>query len=265
VRDGHRVWGLRRGAGELPEGVLPLRADLLEPESLRGLPEDLEVLVYCASPGAPEESAYRDTYLSGLGNLLEVLGRRRRPLARLLFTSSTAVYGQSRGEWVDEDSPTRPARFSGRILLEAESLALGSGLPAVILRLGGIYGPGRTRLLDRVQSGRARCRPGPPRFTNRIHRDDAAGALRHLMALESPEPVYLGVDADPADECEVLRWMAVQLGVDPPPVEDRQSASAHRGAGSKRCSRARLLASGHRLLYPSFRDGYSALLRERAG
>ena len=97
---------------------------------------------------------------------------------------------------------------------------MGSAANGIVLRLGGIYGPGRTRLIDAVRAGRATVRPGPPRWTNRIHRDDAARALQHLIARSlagAPlDPVYIGVDDEPADEAAVLRWLAAPPGCAPP-------------------------------------------------
>jgi nucleoside-diphosphate-sugar epimerase len=139
-------------------------------------------------------------------------------------------------------------------VLEGEGIVRGAAVPhRVVLRLGGIYGPGRTRLVDRVRRGEATC-PPEPTWTNRIHRDDAAGAIRHLLALDDPEEVYLGVDTDPAERCEVLTWLAERLGAPAP----RPGPASRRG--NKRVSSARLQASGYRFRYPTFREGYGAML-----
>jgi nucleoside-diphosphate-sugar epimerase len=159
---------------------------------------------------------------------------------------------------VDEGSETAPAGFRGRILLEGERSVLAAPFPATVLRLGGIYGPSRTRLVDDVRAGRARFVPG--RFTNRIHRDDAAGALQHLAGLEEAEACYLGVDCDPAEERVVLEWLAERLGAPRPRAAEAGEEAATRRAGSKRCRNARLVATGYRFRHPSFREGYAALL-----
>jgi nucleoside-diphosphate-sugar epimerase len=137
-------------------------------------------------------------------------------------------------------------------------LLLASGLPATVLRLGGIYGPGRTRLVDEVRSGRAVCADGAPVYTNRIHRDDAAGALRHLLGPCCADGVWLGVDHEPAERCTVLDWLADRLGVARPRRVPPEEAARERG-GSKRCSSAKLVGSGYRFRYPTFREGYAAL------
>jgi nucleoside-diphosphate-sugar epimerase len=147
-------------------------------------------------------------------------------------------------------------------VLEGERLLLGSPFPATVLRLGGIYGPGRTRLIERVRRGLAVCPDGPPLYTNRIHRDDCAGALHHLMNVDQPDQIYIGVDHEPAEQCEILRWLAAQLGVSPPGVEPPSGSEVRRHQSNKRCSNAKLMASGYIFRYPAFRDGYMALLDE---
>jgi len=263
--DGHRVTALRRSEAPVPEGVQRLRADLLDPEALDGLPAALgggpDAVVYTAGPDRPEREAYRRAYVEGLDGLIRALERAGCAPRRLLFTTSTAVYGQSDGEWVDETSPTRPTRWTGEVLLEAEARALAAPWPATVVRLGGIYGPGRTGLLERVRSGRAVCRPGPPHYTNRIHRDDAAGALRHLLSLDRAAGVVLGVDGHPGEECEVLRFLARELGAPPPRRAADDEDLPPRRAGSKRCSNARLRSSGYRFEYPSYREGYADVIR----
>src|SRR5262245_48127834 len=202
---GHVVWGMRRSAAGLPAGIHPLEADLTAPETLRGLPAALDVVFYTAAPNGADDAAYRAVYVDGLRHVLEALARQHQSPQRVLLTSSTAVYPQSTGEWVDEASPTEPTHFTGRRVLEAEQVLLDGPFPATVLRLGGIYGPGRTGLIERVRQGLAACREGPPLYTNRIHRDDCAGALHHLMMLPQPGSCYIGVDHESADQCEVLR------------------------------------------------------------
>lgn len=265
VGQGHTVWGLRRHPEALPSELRPLAADLADPGSLHGvlrdLPPDLDAVIYTAAADGPSEEAYRRAYVTGVDHLLTVLEGRSTPPRRVLFASSTGVYGQTDGSHVDETSPTEPRRFTGQRVLEGEERCRASRIPSVSLRLGGIYGPGRTRLIDRVASGAAKCPEGEPTYTNRIHSEDAAGALAHLVTLEEPDPVYLGVDTESADLCEVLRFLAQELGVDPPEVVPRDQAG--RRGGSKRCSSRRLQDSGYRFLYPTYREGYAELIAER--
>jgi len=260
VAEGHVVWGLRRHPEGLPPGVRPLAADLTDPGTLRNLPSGLECVVYTVAPDRLDDAAYRSIYVEGLSHVLDALRHQGQEPRRIFFTSSTVVYAQANGEWVDETSPTEPVHFSGTRMLEAERLLLGSPFPATILRLGGIYGPGRVGLIERVRRGEAVCTDGPPTYTNRIHRDDCASVLRHLMAHPQSDDLYIGVDREPAEECAVLRWLAAQLGVPPPRVERSTDLGPRRQRGNKRCRNAKLVASGYIFRYPTFREGYSALL-----
>ena len=261
--EGHLVWGLRRHTEVLPPSIAPVRADLTVPETFGVLPPALEYVFYTAAAGATEDSAYRAIYVDGLRNLLTAMEGQGHHPQRVFFTSSTAVYAQGSGEWVDETSPTQPGHFSGLRLLEGEQLLLGGRFPATVLRCGGIYGPGRARLIERVRQGLAIYPVGPSVYTNRIHRDDCVGALRHLMTLPEPDRLYLGVDHEPTEESEVLQWLAAQLGVPPPPKETSSGPGMRRQRSNKRCRNDKLAASGYVFQFPTFREGYLALLAER--
>ena len=252
---GDEVFGLRRGAGEAIPGVRWISADLLEPRSLADLPGDLDFLVYTAAADGSTEEAYRRAYVEGARNLLGALEGSNPGIRRVFFTSSTGVYGQDGGQWVDETSPTEPRRPTGRILLEAEAVFLSGPFPATILRLAGIYGPGRSRLIDQVRHGEAYRSAPPPLYTNRIHRDDCAGALAHLLASPAPESVYIGVDHEPVLKREVQGWVAERLALPelPPPAPGAEPTG-------KRCRNDRLVGSGYELRYPGFRQGYGEML-----
>lgn len=259
ARRGDQVFGLKRRPETLPDGLDPVAADLTDPDTLGTLPANLTLVVYAASADERSDAAYRRAYVDGLRNLLDALRARRQEPRRLLFTSSTGVYGQKDGSRVDETSATEPQSFTGRRLLEAEDLVARSPFPGTSLRLGGIYGSGRTRLIERVRNGDATCPEGAPLYTNRIHSDDAAAALAHLAMIPDPEPIYLGVDRKPADLCEVLRYLAQRLEAPPPRTVPAEEMS---GRASKRCSSRRLFDSGFRFRYPTYREGYAALIRE---
>jgi nucleoside-diphosphate-sugar epimerase len=260
VGDGHDVWGLRRRVVSLPAGVHPIEADLGLPGTLGDLPDGLDFVFYMASPGGSDDALYRAAYVEGLGNLIQALRGRGQSPRRVFFASSTAVYGQDQGEWVDEDSPAAPRHFSGRRLLEAERLLRDCPHAATVVRFGGIYGPRRTGIVERVRTGNARFRVDPPHYTNRIHLDDCVGVLRHLLGLTSPATLYLGVDCEPADEATVLNWLAGALGA--PAPRPAPPDEGPRARGNKRCGNARLLASGYVFRHPTFREGYTALLAD---
>lgn len=258
---GHAVWALRRPGGRFPEGAAPLPADLQDISSLSPIPDDLDFVFYTAGADTRTDEGYRQAYVTGLGNLLSHLEKAGSPPQRVFFTSSTAVYGQTQGEWVDEDTPVAPSLFTGVRLLEGERLLKNSPLPATTIRLAGIYGPGRTRLLTAVREGRAALREGPTRYVNRIHRDDAAGLLSHLMALPAPENLYIGADHLPAGENEVLRWIGEQMGAGALPAATSEKDTGRGATSNKRCRNERALRSGYTFHYPTYREGYGALMK----
>jgi nucleoside-diphosphate-sugar epimerase len=263
ANDGHAVWGLRRASAPLPEGVKSIVADLTNPGALASLPPNLDAVVYAATAGGFDEARYRAAYVDGPRTLVAALETQRQRPRRAFFISSTGVYAQDSGEWIDETSPTTPAHFSGTTLIEGERTVFGGPFPATVVRFAGIYGPGRTRLIDSIRAGAAL--PPSPSYVNHVHRDDCAGILRHLLFMDKPEDLYLGVDCEPVERGELMRWLADQLGVPAPGVADADEPPSVRAQRSnKRCSNARLLATGYTFRYPTYREGYKALVRSAA-
>jgi nucleoside-diphosphate-sugar epimerase len=260
IEAGHEVWGLRRSAARLPQGVKPIYANLNDLDSLEGLPSPLDYVVYSAGASGFDEAAYRRVYVDGAVKLLEAMRRQGIAPKRFLYTSSTGVYAQQDGSWVDENSPTKPTNFSGEILLEGEAVVLETEFSSVIVRLGGIYGPGRTRLVDAVRDGSARINEGTPQYLNLNHRDDCAAALEHLMTLEKADSIYLTVDSYPVDRSELLRWTAERMGLPEPETIPATTTPRGRQGGNKRCKNDRLLATGFQHAYPSFKEGYAPIL-----
>jgi nucleoside-diphosphate-sugar epimerase len=252
IEHGCEVWGLRRDPSALPDSFQKVAADLGDLTDLVGVPGRLDYVVYAASAGESSDAAYERAYVRGLDNVLRVIAARA--VRHVFFTSSTAVYAQSDGAWVDEESPTEPRHFSGLRTLEAERLLHAGVTPATVLRCAGIYGPGRTRLVDAVRQGTA---PMTERFTNRIHRDDIAGAIVHLMTRGDAPPKLILSDDEPAPQRDVTTFIAGCLGVPVPSSTDPDQPA--RG-GDKRCSNAGLKATGYGLLYPTYREGYAAML-----
>jgi electron-transferring-flavoprotein dehydrogenase len=240
---GDEVIALRRREATIGDGVSCLRADLVTGEGFSRLPRRPDALVFCAAPGERNELAYRALYVDGLRRLLDAL-----QVPRIVFVSSTAVYAEDAGEWVDEDTLPRPPQFNGRVLLDAERELAGHA-GGLVLRLSGIYGPGRNMMIDRAREGRA----GRARWSNRIHVDDAAGALSHLLDLATPERLYLGNDDLPVLESELQDWLRQHDGLpsvahDPTPETGR------------RVCNARLRGSGWVPGHADFRSGYGQLL-----
>jgi nucleoside-diphosphate-sugar epimerase len=252
IERGDEVWALRRDPTGLPDAFNKVAADLAEPAALAAVPSGLDHVVYSASAGEASDAAYERAYVSGLSNLLRAI--EGGAVRRVFFTSSTAVYAQTEGTWVDEDSETAPLHFSGRRTLDAESLLRASKTPSTVLRCAGIYGPGRTRLVDAVRQGKASM---SERYTNRIHRDDIAGAVVHLMSSDAAPPTLILSDDEPAPQRDITAFIAARLGV---PLPSSVPPEAAARGGDKRCKNARLRATGYALLYPTYREGYAAML-----
>lgn len=262
LRDaGWQVYGMRRTVSQLPPGIVPVAGDLHEPHCPDQWPHGpLDYLVYSAAATQHDEPGYRQAYVDGLRHVLSWLAARGQKPRRLLFVSSSGVYAQALGEWIDETAPAEAQSYSGRIIREAEQLAWSAEVPATVVRLTGIYGPGREWLLKQVRMG-YRVSVEPPLYGNRIHADDAAGLLAFLLQADcAGQPLqdcYIGVDDEPAPLHEVVGWLRQRLG-----VEHWAEESAVRRSGSKRCSNARARALGWAPQYPSYREGYAAVLRE---
>jgi nucleoside-diphosphate-sugar epimerase len=260
VLEGKTVWGLRRRSHLLPTQIRPITADLGQPETLRSLPTHLEYLFYTAAADRSDDACYQATYVEGLKNLIKALDEQKIHPKRVFFTSSTAVYGQTNGEWIDENSPTENKHFSGSRLMEAERLLLTCPFPWTVVRLSGIYGPNRTRLLEQVKRGEITAHESTSSYTNRIHRDDCAGLLFHLMLLKNPLGLYIGSDHEPARLCDVVGWLAQKLDVQPQNMPASPSNTEDRFRGNKRCRNGRAVDSGYRFHFPTYREGYTALL-----
>ncbi|MBD8604021.1 SDR family oxidoreductase [Pseudomonas sp. CFBP 8771] len=254
-----RVYGLRRQVEQLPTGVLGVAADLHQARCPDAWPrEPLDYLLYCVAATQHDEAGYQAAYVDGLGHVLAWLAENRQTPSRIVFVSSSSVYGQSEGEWVDETSPVAPGGFSGQLMRKAEQLALNAPVPATVVRLTGIYGPGRERLAAQVREG-YQVASQPPLYGNRIHADDAAGLLAFVLQADARGEVlddcYIGVDDAPAALHEVVDWLRGYLG-----VTHRSQTQSIRRTGSKRCSNARAKALGWLPQYPTYREGYAALL-----
>lgn len=251
---GHAVYALRRRPppGEA-DGIHWLAGDLTRPASLGALPEGLTRLVYLPTPEARAEAAYRAVFVDGLRGLLQ--GMDTHALMRVLFVSSSAVYGEHQGAWVDEDTVPQPMGFNGAVLLEAERWLAAQPYASTVLRLAGLYGPGRLQLIDRLRAGNAPVPRGQSHWANRIHVDDAAAAIAHLLMLPDAQPRYLGVDDTPLPLDRLYDHLAVLAGAPAPP-----NGPPPTGVGSKRLSNARLRASGFVPMWPDARQGYAALL-----
>jgi nucleoside-diphosphate-sugar epimerase len=209
--------------------------------------ETFDAVIHCASSSGGDADMYRQLYLDGVRNLLETF-----PGSKLLFTSSTSVYAQRDGSWVTEESEAEPMRETSGILLETEALVLERG--GIVARLAGIYGPGRSAMLNKFLAGAAIIDPENDRFVNQVHRDDIASALFLLLGREAESAqIYHVVDDQPILQSECYRWLAQRLNR-PLPLFGRSTQQRKRGDSNKRVSNAKLRRLGWTPQYPTFAE-----------
>ncbi|AZH24954.1 SDR family oxidoreductase [Haloplanus aerogenes] len=257
---GHDVIGVRRSDAGLDAieaaGFDAVRADATDADSLAAVP-DVDWLVYAASAGGRSVDAARAAYVDGLRTAVETFNARSSPPDRLVYTSSTGVYGDHDGDWVDETTTPDPATDRQRVLLEAERVALEEGsLDGTVVRFGGLYGPDRYRLeyyLDR---------PVTEGYLNSIHRDDAAGVVAYLLETDrARDDVVLAVDDEPVSKWAFADWLADECGVAHPPkqtVEERAADGdvSRRVRANKRCANDYLHDLGYDFRFPTVWEGY---------
>lgn len=259
---GQEVCGLVRresqGAEIAREGIRPIVADVTRPETLCDLPS-AETVVYSVGFDPAGGKSRWDVYVEGLRAVLDSLSSAPR---RLIFISSTGVYGEAGGQWVDEDTPCRPTRDSGEALLAAEQV-LGShplGQCGVILRLAGIYGPGRLPRTAELREGHVLAVP-VGQYVNLIHVEDAASAVLAAESHAQPPRIYVVSDGRPVDRREYLTRLAEVLNLPVPRFREPSlgEAMGGRGSGDKRVGNARMLAElGVKLACPSYFEGLAA-------
>ncbi len=265
ARLGHDVFGLRRSllaAAELQAaGITPLHADITQPDSLKNLPRDFDWVVNCTASGGGGADDYRKVYLEGNRNLLAWLADS--PPTTFVYTSSTSVYAQNDGSEVTEASPTAPEAPTAKVLVETEKLLLaavaGRKAPAVILRVAGIYGPGRGHSFKQFLCGEARIEGDGSRWLNMIHRDDLTGVIIAALDRGAPGEIYNAADNAPPSQLEFFSWLAAKLNRPlPPRVTADTDIWRKRGVTNKRVSNAKLCAElKYEFRFPDFRAGYA--------
>jgi nucleoside-diphosphate-sugar epimerase len=251
---GHQVTGIKRHPPSHDGRIRYMAADIASGTGLDAMDMDFDQLFFIVTPDGRSESDYRAVYETGLNNLLAKL-----PECPWTFVSSTGVYAQALGEWVDEDSPAEPETVTGQLIRKAEQRLIESNPDNIIVRFSGIYGPGRESLL-RMAARSPAIQKEPPYFTNRIHQQDCVGVLAFLLeqrlAGRKLEPCYLASDDDPAPLWDVVSWLAERMHC-PSPVVKTVGTDA---VMNKRCSNRRLKDLGYQFRYPDFTKGYAELI-----
>ncbi|RUO56159.1 NAD(P)H-binding protein [Pseudidiomarina homiensis] len=207
---------------------------------------DVDVVVITLTPNRKSEDPYFNGYVLPCRLLQHQLqSQGLRP--RIIYISSTGVYDQRDGEWIDERTPAEPSDHHGQMLLQAEQTIATATDQVSILRCSGIYGPNRTRLAEMLISGEAVITPA---WTNRIHADDVAGFIAFLIQHpDKQQPMFLVSDDEPLPQEAAYGRLAERLGVDLSTFPRSDDIGRR---GSKRISNRLLRASGYQLQHPTY-------------
>ncbi len=257
---------MRRSEAAFPAmreaGIQPIAADFTRLQGVM-VPAGWDWVVFSGAPEAGDEAAYRETYLRGARELVAWLGPT--PPRAFVFTGSTAVYGQTDGSVVTEESPATPNTAGARVLVETERMLQGcaeAGFPVRMLRISGIYGPGRNRVAAFLRGEVALSAEGR-RHMNMVHRDDVVSAIVAALERGRDGGVYNVSDSTPVTEREFMEWLAAALRCPLPETRPRAPRGRARGVGDRRVSNERLRRElGWEPRYASFREGYEALIAE---
>ena len=254
-------FGLKRKPQTLPGFISPIAGSMTDLDLMvEVLNQDFDVLVATLTPDGFNPEAYQRAYVNSAKILASAMALASSVPKLVIWVSSTSVYGHCNGDWVDELSPTTAQSFSGKLLLEAEQQITALPCATVIVRFSGIYGPGRTRMLDQIIAGKGRPAQ-PQQWSNRIYSEDCAGVLAHLVRAfdtgKELESLYIATDCAPVTQHDLRIWLAEQLEVELKDEIVEQKAI-------RRCSNQRLLNSGYEFLYPSYKEGYQSLIEARS-
>lgn len=255
IKQGDQVIGIKRYQQILD---FPLwLADLTDPQALSEREPNIDVIIFTVTPNARNEMAYRLVYEQALMTVLN-FARRHDPQPLVILVSSTAVYGQQNGEWVDEASTTVPTTYSGKWVLYGEQCIQQLDNP-LSLRFSGIYSHQRRWLIRTALSGKA-IQQSPPIWTNRIHEDDCVGILSFLInRYRNHKPLdnlYLASDNQPCPRDEVIAFICQTLGKPLPAIDNHQTIDCN-----KRCDNHKIKALGYSFKYSDYRLGYADILR----
>lgn len=250
------VLGVRRSASQL-DGIKCIQADVTKADTLLPLHDvNPAILIYCVAADAQSDESYRLHYVEGFKHVLSTQ-KSNQYLQHIFFVSSTRVYGQNVSEVMNEKTTPMPNDFGGKRLLEAENLMATFRCGKTAVRLSGIYGNNRQYLIKMAKDPHRW--PDQDRWTNRIHRDDAAHFLAFLcqrvLTDQTVDDCYIGTDGSPARLSEVLSWLATELAIEAPKFSEVTTV------GGKRLDNQRMRAMGFKLQFPDYKAGYKTILK----
>jgi nucleoside-diphosphate-sugar epimerase len=238
------------------EGFKTYAADVSEKNSWPTVSKNFDAVIFMPSTNGGDEHDYEKLYLRGMRLAAEHFSGK----TKLLFISSTSVYPQQNGEWVDETSPTDNTSQKSTSLLAAERIALSQG--GTVIRLSGIYGPGRSAMFKRLAQRRPLSIHDANRWLNHIHRDDAVSAIIHMLAQPAGHTIN-ATDSLPVTRIELYHWLAAHTGLPELPLSNEREPRK-RGNTNKRVSNKKLLSLGWTPAYPTYKQGYEHILSSSA-
>jgi nucleoside-diphosphate-sugar epimerase len=261
---GHSVAAITRSPARAEElkqqGIQSLVADITQPATLGKLPEADSVL-FAVGYDATSGRSRREYFVDGLQTVLDALSPK---IQRFILISSTSVYGQTEGQWIDEDAPCLPKTESGLAILEGENVLMASqfGQCALILRLAGLYGPGRLlRRAEVLMAGNPFVAP-KDNFLNLIHIDDAATIIVAADMHAKLPCNYIVADGNPVKYCDYITYLAKLLGAPVPRFQEPSAfqSDQNRSLSNKRLSNARIQCElGVQLEYPTYKEGLDSV------
>ena len=267
VAGGLHVTALTRNAAKVATlraaGITIIVADLADDAWHAEIGDGVDFALNCVSAGGGGAESYRRSYLGGMKSLL-AWARAHGPLGTLVYTGSTSVYPQDGGGRVDETSPTAGRDERTAVLVETEALLLADCAAArrrFVLRLAGIYGPGRHHLLEQVRAGEV-AGVGSHHL-NLIHRDDICSAVWAVFGAPAvlTDGIFNVADDGAATKAEVTAWLAGQLGVPVPRFTGTPAGGRHAVTPDRIIANGKLKAAlGWSPRFPTFREGYANLL-----
>jgi nucleoside-diphosphate-sugar epimerase len=254
---GQEVTGLKRHPPTQADNIVYMAADITISAQLENLDTDFDTVFFILSPDGSSEHSYRAVYETGLDNLLNHFADAKQS-PNWFFTSSTSVYSQTQGEWVNEESIAQPENRNSQLIRQAELKVMAANPNNIVVRFSGIYGEGREYLL-RLAKQTPAIQKNPPYFTNRIHQHDCVEVLLFLWQQQLNgkmlEQCYLASDDEPVPTWDVMNWLTEQMNCSPPTIKINSTNEMN-----KRCDNRRLKALGYQFRYPNYQTGYLPLI-----
>ena len=255
--DVFKLYGFSRSLRKSPASIEMHQVDILKTEAIDVIKLiNPEIIIYAVSADTQSIESYQDHYVVGLKKTYEGILELDH-FKHLFFVSSTRVYGQKTTKILSELDIAEPSDYGGEALMEAETVARQLKDKATILRLSGIYGPNRKRMIQLAQSNPGNW-PATNNWSNRIHEEDAARfivfLMKRIMMNESIEPLYLVTDGVPTKQYDVLTWIRNRLQLTTDTIELPILESG------KQLQSVLLNQTGFVLKYPDFTYGYEAII-----